>query len=588
LKSSHSGLAAILLLLILASIGLYSPVASAGTTVRTCDWCGNWSDIQSSANWWVANDPSIAPNQYFVTASAAPYYSIQGCFRKQLQGRVGYRAIAQTTMGPCPSPDYPESPPNINDPRFLESRYYVRFGDINGDGKIDLFVTGQADRYVQDFFLIQENPSSFSVVSEPAWWDVDTANSWPVIGAPVYREDLNFDGLYDFYIEEISEVVQNAPNLIVYTRRNVGTQAVRAVSDGQGFSDVYDEVMWSVNSGAAGLDFFYSQTCVDYIDESLVLPYVSFDWLYDQSPDSWFHDQYLAYYGGINYSNGFAQGVQTCYPTAVNFSKYSRNVFRAWGDYAGLNGFNCITCSERAREILDADFNWKTIFGGTVTAGVIASRAWILTGGLIADDATGVGIADDWLIPISFTVGIAASTVYVWNENFNTPDRGPVAAPPAHGVSTPGDPFQMPGGFDPNDPEGQDRPGNSKGNSTRLGDNLERAGWPKPHEDAHAHHIVQGGSEDTFAIESRALLRDYGIDIDEAANGVWLPRSDSVTQTAARGHLSKGMHTTEYRRVVLERLRSAASSAAPGEAPAALRAELQNIGRLLLENSQFW
>jgi hypothetical protein len=59
--------------------------------------------------------------------------------------------------------------------------------------------------------------------------------------------------------------------------------------------------------------------------------------------------------------------------------------------------------------------------------------------------------------------------------------------------------------------------------STVLGKNLEAVGKVRP-ENSAAHHIVAGGAPNADAEETRELLRKAGIDINEASNGVFLPR----------------------------------------------------------------
>jgi RHS repeat-associated protein len=75
--------------------------------------------------------------------------------------------------------------------------------------------------------------------------------------------------------------------------------------------------------------------------------------------------------------------------------------------------------------------------------------------------------------------------------------------------------------------------------STRLGANLVRAGTARPAETA-AHHIVAGGAPQ--AAPARAVLQRFGIHIDDAANGVFLPATRaSANPTGAAVH-TVGVH----------------------------------------------
>lgn len=55
-----------------------------------------------------------------------------------------------------------------------------------------------------------------------------------------------------------------------------------------------------------------------------------------------------------------------------------------------------------------------------------------------------------------------------------------------------------------------------------------------------AHHIVAGNSPK--AAESRAILQEYGIDINDSSNGVFLPTARNV----AVGAYHPSLHTNAY------------------------------------------
>jgi len=57
--------------------------------------------------------------------------------------------------------------------------------------------------------------------------------------------------------------------------------------------------------------------------------------------------------------------------------------------------------------------------------------------------------------------------------------------------------------------------------STRLGDNLRRAGKMRPDSNCQAHAIIAG--KDQNAGEMRAMLAAIGIRVDDPCNGAWLP-----------------------------------------------------------------
>ena len=90
-------------------------------------------------------------------------------------------------------------------------------------------------------------------------------------------------------------------------------------------------------------------------------------------------------------------------------------------------------------------------------------------------------------------------------------------------------------------------------NSRVLRQNLIKAGADVPSYPNAAHHIVAGNS--AKAAEARAILQKYGVDINDAANGVFLPTVKDV----AEGAYHPGLHTDSYYRKVTELLSSAKS-----------------------------
>ena len=90
-------------------------------------------------------------------------------------------------------------------------------------------------------------------------------------------------------------------------------------------------------------------------------------------------------------------------------------------------------------------------------------------------------------------------------------------------------------------------------NSKFLEKNMISMGMTKPNYKCAAHHIVAGGSQKSK--EARAILRKYGVGINDAANGVYLPIAKNVSN--ATYHPS--MHSDVYYYEVSSRLKQAKS-----------------------------
>ena len=95
-----------------------------------------------------------------------------------------------------------------------------------------------------------------------------------------------------------------------------------------------------------------------------------------------------------------------------------------------------------------------------------------------------------------------------------------------------------------------------------LGQNLEATGIPRPPNSA-AHHIVSG--LDGRAAQARAILRRDGVNINEAANGVFLPRISRFARPPSATH--SRIHTNRYYTEITRRLQQAQ----PGTAHIVLR-----------------
>ncbi len=93
----------------------------------------------------------------------------------------------------------------------------------------------------------------------------------------------------------------------------------------------------------------------------------------------------------------------------------------------------------------------------------------------------------------------------------------------------------------------------SKPNSKILRNHMKEAGMEEPGYKNHAHHIVAGGSPK--AEEARSILQYFGIDVNDAANGVFLSADNRIVGTTYHPSL----HTDMYYDKVNKMLRGATS-----------------------------
>jgi hypothetical protein len=446
---------------------------------------------------------------------------------------------------------------------LIANTYYVRVGDIDNDGGKDFFVTGNAKRFVSDFILRRGGGTQpFAVWNNLTSVQRQVASSWPIANISVFREDLNLDGYYDFYFENITSAAPTyQDDLVVFTQRNVGSTAYRAAAVNPYTAR---DIGMALTTGHPFLTEFYRETCYSTYtgDPGPFLPEVPYDWIFTGAPDNWYRNQYIVYYGGIAFSNGYRTELQTC---VVHGPKmYGPEVIkfvRSLGDYVGAGGADCETCAQRGEAVLAQTPGWMIWTRVLSEVGAAEASAFILAAVLAGNDDQGVGTVDElvhWIAVQAFAFEIAQKVLTPGMGGLFNEDAGPTPPPatPTSDMTSPGDPFQMPPEFDPDDPnKPQVKVPGEKSDSWVLGQNLVRAGWPKP-PGAQAHHIVQGTDSFIESVQAREILRRAGMYQNEAANGVWLPARTSPT-TTAQGHLAEGMHTNLQRREVLRLLQEA-------------------------------
>jgi hypothetical protein len=95
----------------------------------------------------------------------------------------------------------------------------------------------------------------------------------------------------------------------------------------------------------------------------------------------------------------------------------------------------------------------------------------------------------------------------------------------------------------------------TKASSRALGRALNRAGFSKAAGES-AHHIVAG---DALAADpARTVLKNFGIGINDAANGVFLPQlKESAAASGSSAVIHQNLHTDYYYTVVNDTLSAA-------------------------------
>ncbi len=88
-----------------------------------------------------------------------------------------------------------------------------------------------------------------------------------------------------------------------------------------------------------------------------------------------------------------------------------------------------------------------------------------------------------------------------------------------------------------------------RSNSKKLGEALEAAGQPRPF-GYEPHHIVPSGAGGTDMADLRVKLQGFGIDLDSAVNGIWLPGPNAPLNAPEAYH--RTLNNDVYNKTVLD------------------------------------
>ena len=228
----------VLIALLLSSLSLstkanstliYPPSAPAQSTgSHTVNW------MQSVDPWWQQSQNAICvlfesldgTNWEFIENTVTPVYSIT---LQRPTGIYHYRVTCFSQMTGEMIEGYPTSvtvnaspPPGLAEQ--IEYSYQVRSGDLNSDGRLDLFIkrtTSGSTPFgiIDEIILTQTDMQGFSSIPNPTSSQLSTANGWSVAnGISPLVNDFNVDGYIDVYLKGVSSVATNADDLIVYSK----------------------------------------------------------------------------------------------------------------------------------------------------------------------------------------------------------------------------------------------------------------------------------------------------------------------------------------------------------------------------------
>jgi hypothetical protein len=493
-------------------------------------------------------------------------------------------------------------------PTAGDREYYVKAADFTGDGLVDLYVTGGYKRVVQDFIVAQQPGLQFSVLNAPTESQRQSAAGLSRTPVDVFRFDVTGDGILDFWLENIDEVIDDAPGLLITTTRGTGARPERIIKNDEEFEGLVD-ALETLFENVEDYQFVYNNTFCDYV--YVWVPVYDPTNSYGYGPKSPYNEFWGE--GPGFYESGYQVGQYSYVPTLYGYGCFrGKDFFNARGQ-ATLDAFNRLRATTAEPPFSPASY--EKIFGkigdprrvrdiakeaSLIKRARTAKRfyrwgALVLATILVLDDSTGIGVSDDaFIVPLLATAGrlaleeIALNTLLANLEK--EPDLVAVAEPdPDTSVGQPEpDPYRIRDTCMPNDPALVQKVGKPGGSARVLRGNMNLAGCTcETGQGNAAHHIVlkkgpkgQDGGKVGDAL--RACLKRSGIDIDSAANGACLPNTAGQKTKACR-HGSESMHSRAYTRKLLDECLAAEQPGGRG-----MSAVLDEARQKLSTCDRFW
>lgn len=443
--------------------------------------------------------------------------------------------------------------------------YQAKVLDIDNNGFEDIYITGGINRRVSDFIVKRFSDGSFTLAKTPTTSERSrayTAKESQFV--QVVREDFNLDGLLDFRIVGVGDELPGVPDLIVNTVLGNGRYVESVVPLDARYYDLADAIEQILldTELLENITMIYrnqQQSCVTVtvpVYHYGVRVYKPITVCDEDGPSL------LESVVGSDITRA-VEVLATIDPTVL------RNAFAAGSpeEYAEILSDNL---PDRRQVIRD----------GRILVSVfrnIRRTALILSGILIADDATVVGVADDVAIPVLLTgaaVGVIVESILeavldIIEDNLENELSEDVVEESINVVAI----------YDFSRPPQCDLHRNTFSSSAApsriLRDNLIASDcWCSDDSlnnvprnsfgeirGVWAHHIIPQGSNSTIAMDLRSCLSNiHGLDINGQHNGVCLPGSRNyqggITSALPHQGDSGFLHGTEFLTPILDNCRT--------------------------------
>lgn len=207
-----------------------------------------------------------------------------------------YSSAVSVTVSSGPPPEYD----NILDQ--LSYQYQIRRGDVNGDGRSDIFIErtdGDPNNGVLYQTILTQNSDGTLSPLQASAGQLSNARSWASISPEIYSEDFNHDGFADLAFDNLSSISGFAsvdPQMIYSSGVPYQGQATKIIDYSESVRAFLKDVYGYAEEGQTYLDQFLITVTVP------VYGYITYSCTYYDP----YYDDYVWgicwYYGVVGYT----------------------------------------------------------------------------------------------------------------------------------------------------------------------------------------------------------------------------------------------------------------------------------------------
>jgi hypothetical protein len=253
---------------------------------------GTWVNVSSSLY-------QSSGSSYSVTYTGKPagdyFYRLRVAFTNQYGTTWSHSNEIRVTVygGPVPTQDLVSNQ--------LLYTYETRIGDLNGDGRQDVYVNrtagGVALNGTLGSVILQQNSDSSFTPFVPTAGQASTAAGWAASSTLLELEDFNFDGYVDIRLPNLGSVIPGVFGQIIFSSASVGNAAPKKVTaiNAKVSKFLADTQLWidqphyfTTNASIVYVPVYVQEQYCDYVWQG---DYYSYECWYE-----WVFVGYQAYY----------------------------------------------------------------------------------------------------------------------------------------------------------------------------------------------------------------------------------------------------------------------------------------------------